>query len=413
MANKRFHYGWVICFISMLAMFFAVGAISTAFSTVSALIYDRWGITHTQSSILITMRDAGAIVAVAISAAYFKKLSLRYGLALAMFLGATGYLLLCLGNIYIGYVGMFIMGFCRGFGGTVGVALLVNNWFKKYRGSVLAACTVGSGFTTAIFPIAITFIVQNSNLNVALMSVGGVFAVTGVLMLLLARDTPQSMGLERVGEHEKVSEKKRRSTYESYAPNNFHCTLMLVACFLISSFTLTQGSFRTIHLTTLGWSTSAAAIATSAYGIWVVIGKVIYGPLTDRIPMRKCTSFLFMTLVASHLIYAMAILPSFNMMWVYAACIFYGIGGPVCTIGLSLYGYEMCKDGDVTSWVRNYSLVYNIGGLVFSPLTGIIADLTGNYSAAYIMYAVLAAVAMVLVQIAYIGAYERAKATPA
>ena len=414
MTQKKtgFHYGWVMAFVGMLAMFFAAGAVSTAFSTISAYIKEVWGISHTESSMLITVRTAGSIVAVALSGIYFKKIPIRWGLGLAMVMGAVGFAMLLPQNLMIGYVGMFIMGCCRGFGGTVGVAILVNNWFKKYRGTVLSACSLGSGFTSAIFPVLITGIVEKYDLNAALLAISVVFCVIGALCFLLARQSPEEMGLERVGEHEEVNEEKKtiKLADEKYDPSNFHCILMMIACFLVAAFTYTQGSFRTIHLTTLGWDKTTAAVAVSFYGLWVTLGKIPYGPLCDKFSMRKLNIIFVSMSVLTHVCYAFC---GDSVLMANIAGILYGLSGPICTIGLQLFGFELAKGGDTVTWIKNYSLIYNIGGLIWTPLTGVIADITGDYSAAYLMYAVCAAIALVLIQISYNGAHKRALANEA
>lgn len=139
------------------------------------------------------------------------------------------------------------------------------------------------------------------------------------------------------------------------------------------------------------------------------IGKLMFEWINDRVPMRKMTCIWFGLVAVSHIILANTGAAWFNSFWAQAANILYSLGGPICTLGPSLYGIELAISGDTKAWIRNYLVVYNIGGLVFTQLAGIIADKTGNYSAIFYMLAVCGVVGAVFSQLAYSGAYKEAK----
>ena len=53
---------------------------------------------------------------------------------------------------------------------------------------------------------------------------------------------------------------------------------------------------------------------------------------------------------------------------------------------------------------------YAVGGIAFSALPGALADLTGSYVPAYVIFAVMMAVSFLLVQVSYLRNRRRALA---
>ena len=401
------YYG-IVAALAFVIVFFAVGVAVTAYSATSYYVIEQWGISNTQNSMLVTVRTLAGIVAMYLTGIYYKKLPLRTGLAAGLLMGAAGYVVFALGNQMIyGYAAMILIGFSHGFAGMIAVSMIVERWFAKSRGLVLGIVTTASGFTTMIFPPLLVKMVEQHSLSYTFWMVAAMFAVLAVLSFLLIKNYPGDIGLLPYGEGEEEIKKAKRVVTEKYDPSNFHLALMMVVCFLIGAMCYSQGQVRTLAFTSVGWSAAKAAIALSSYGLCVIIGKLIYGPVTDKVPMRKCAVFFFLVIAVSHVLLGMTGAGWFNEFWAHTANFLYGLGGPVCTIGLSLYGYEMCKNGDTTGWIRNYTVVYNVGALVFNPIAGALADATGNYSAAFFMFAGTAVVAAVCAQIAYSGAYKR------
>lgn len=54
---------WMVAVLAFLLCFFSVGAIVTAYSTMSALVMEQWGINNTQNGTMITVRTITAVIA--------------------------------------------------------------------------------------------------------------------------------------------------------------------------------------------------------------------------------------------------------------------------------------------------------------------------------------------------------------
>lgn len=405
--KKKIYYGWWVAAVCFLVMFFTVGATTTAFSATSAYVVQEWGISQTEVSSLITVRTTVCVIAMYLCGLYYKKISLRVGLTLGVAMGAAGYAVFALSSGMTGaLIAMVIIGACSGFGGMYAISLLAEHWFFKKKGLVLGVVTTASGFTSMILPKMITSIVESASLAMSFWVTAAMFAVVALAVALFVRDFPSDMGLVRYGEGEE-GDKSKRTVTERYAPSTKHCVYMMIACFIIGAICYVQGQIRTLNLTTVGWSAADAAAALAPYGAFIIIGKLIYGPISDRWSQRKIGWIFFMLVGISHAIFALAPYDFFNYTLVIINVILYSLGGPICTIGLALYGIELAKDGDTVKWIRNYLVVYNIAPIVLTPLAGMSADATGNYSLCFWILAALSVVGAVFAQLAYSGAYKR------
>lgn len=407
MQEKKLYYGWIIAAVGFLAAFFTVGAAVTAFSATSAYIVEEWEITQTQITSMITVRTLTGVVAMYLCGVYYKKISTRVGFAVGIFLGTIGYAIFAISNgVTGGYIAMAIIGACHGFGGMYAVSLLADRWFFKKKGLVLAIITTSSGFTTMIMPKIIVAVVESVSLAAAFWMTAAMFAITAVLAFVLVKDRPEDIGLVRYGKGEEADKNKRIVT-EKYDPSLKHCIFLLIACFCIGGICYVQGQVRTLNLTTAGWTPAEGASSLSSYGLLIIIGKLIYGPVSDRFSQRQVSWLWYLFLFASHAIYALAPMDFFTPTMAWISHLLYSLGGPICTIGLALYGIEVAYKGDTVKWIRNYLVVYNVGALVLTPLAGISADMTGNYSLCFAVLAGMALVGLVFAQLAYSGSYRR------
>ena len=409
MAKKGGNIRYIlVAVLAFFLCFFSVGAIVTAYSTTSYYVMQEWGINNTQNGTMTMVRTIFAVIAMYLCSIYYRKLPIRIGLPIGLLLGAVGYAIFAVASdVVLGNVAMAILGLAHGLSGMYAVTLLVNRWFVKRKGLVLGIVTTGPGFTTMIMPPMLVYLVDHVSLAFTFWVVAAIFAVLAVLAFLLVVNYPADVGMTAYGDGEVIEEKKTRTVTDRFAPTKGHLALMLLTAFLIGPICYTQGQLRTLAFTSNGWSIDAAATATALYGLMVIIGKLIYGPITDRWSFRKSTIPFFLILGASHVMLAMAGQGWFNMFAAQVANFLYGVGGPVCTVGLALYGIEMSPKGQQEKWASYYLVSYNVGALIFNQIAGIMADAAGgSYNGVFIMFAIFSVIAGLTSQIAYSGAYK-------
>ena len=77
------------------------------------------------------------------------------------------------------------------------------------------------------------------------------------------------------------------------------------------------------------------------------------------------------------------------------------LGYPPMMIGISLWARDLCPPEDYTKKVALYQQLSMVGGMVGTLLGGFSADLTGNYTLAYIGCAALLLFTLLSVQYLY------------
>lgn len=192
-----------------------------------------------------------------------------------------------------------------------------------------------------------------------------------------------------------------------YAPSALHQCLMIGMCFLIGGFTYYAATNFPVAYTSAGWSTDLAATLLSIYGFALLVGKLIYGRVSDLVPQQKAMFLFFGCLIAADFLVSLA--PNRQFIPQLAAMLIYGIGGGLSTSGLAIFAIDMSTPETYGKWVRIYTVVYNVGAVVLNPVVGAMADAVGNYSLAYKFLAFTAFVGLILTQAAYIGAGRRYK----
>jgi len=76
-----------------------------------------------------------------------------------------------------------------------------------------------------------------------------------------------------------------------------------------------------------------------------------------------------------------------DLFWYYMLAIFTGIGASICTVGPPLWAGELAPAEDYARTVKWLQIFYNMGGILFSVVPGIIADRTGEYKSSFFLFA--------------------------
>lgn len=407
--SSGFHYAWVIGVMSFLTLFVTIGMIVSAFAIHASYIVDEWGITKQQYSTMISVRQVAAVVSMYLCGVYYKKFSYRMGLTVGVLLGAVGSAIFGLSHGFaMGCVGAVFAGLSHGLAGMIAISVLIGNWFKKHRGLMLGAVAAASGFTTLVMPKIYVRIIEATSLNTEFFVEAIFYLVFAALIFLLVRDTPEEKGLKVYGEEEEVKEKgSARREMPKCAPTMFHQACILIMCFLIGGFSYSCTTNLSIAYTSAGFTTDAAASLLSIFGFALLIGKFLYGWISDRVPQQKATFLFFGCYILCEVLVTQATNLNFGLQ-VVAVCAV-GLAGALATSGLAIFAIDMSTKETYAKWVRYYMVVYNIGAVVWNPIVGRLADKTGNYSVSFAMLAVLALLGLILTQTAYIGAQARYK----
>ena len=395
---KKIHYAWVICAIGMIMMVCNMGLSSNILSVYLPFI-EQNRITGAQGSSIISIRCLSTFVGTFFVSWYYEKLSLRNGLTLATVMSGIGIVLFAFagGNIWIYYLGAIILGIGYAFGTMFGISLLIKNWFSSAKGTALGLCSMGTGLATILFTPFITSNTLKNGLASSCLVQAGFMFLCAVLAFVFIRTSPEEKGLAPYSNGKNTKEKKtveNRNKVENFTIPTLIWGEMLLMMFFMGGAGQTCSSHISIAVSTAGYTKQIAGISTTIYGVFLIVGKVSYGPLADKIGSLKAT-------IVSILFFFAA---SFTTLWlngtslapIYIFPVLLGLGCPFFTVGCTLWAEDLSPSSSFEKTLKWFQIMYSAGGIVVTAIPGRIADVTGEYKSSYLLLSAMLLIALLL-----------------
>ena len=404
----RIFYGWWIVAGLWISLFIGVGIIFYSYG-VFFVFWERelgWSRTAISGAFSVGSAIPAAIMP------FLGRLVERYGsrrimLAGALVMGLGFFLLSQMSSpwqLFLFYT-IATLGFTLL--GHVPIAMTLAAWFEKKRGLAIGLAHTGMGAGGVVMTPLATYLAANLGWRPTAAILGLIVWVALVpLILLVIRSRPQDMGL--LPDSADASAQGTVSSQKDVAPLAEGATLgealrsllfwMTTIAFVVNGVGLVGVWSQQIpYLTDLKFPLATAAIAASVSASMHVVGKVLFGFLSDRVPPRYVLSLGF----SFGLIGVIGFLLTRNIAIALAASAFLGLAGSVSTV---------LQPVIVGSYFGNRSLgsilgvlfAINTVGISFGPvISGRAFDLAGNYAGIFQMYAVgilLAAIVPLLVK---------------
>ena len=408
---KKLHYSWVICLSGALLMFAAVGLTITAFSVYQPYIISVNGFSNTQASVLMTIRSIFTLVALLFVEVFYRRLNLRLGMAITVLLAAGRFFMYSVSRGYLMYcVSSALSGVAYAMGGMIPVSLLISRWFRDKVGLALGICSAGTGVSAVLIPPVVTRMIEKHSLSTAFMAEGCFILLLAVLMFVLVRNSPADKGLTPLRSAEKAPAVQRAAPKREGLINLDRRTfcMMVAATALLSAL----GNTGYCHLAVLysreGYSADAVASIISVAGFALIVGKCIYGEITDKIGGYRSNVFSYGLTLLGGVLCSLA-----GLGWLplaYLAMLALNIGIPISTVGMSVWAHDLSDGAHYARNLKWFQMSYALGGLALNTLPGAIADLTGSYVPAYILFTGMMAVSFAMVQMSYRRNRRRAAA---
>ena len=405
MTRKKIYYGWYVCLAGVMLTFITMGTVSNGFSVFLPYIMDQYGLTHAQTSSLVTIRCLVAFCGMLGVGFYYKKLGLRIGISLAALFAACSFLIFGTADSYPAFcAGATVSGIGYGFGSMIPVSILMNRWFVRHRALALGICACGSGLATIIMAPVTTWLVEN-------LSMGAAFFIEGIVMLgmclvimLVMRSDPADKGLRPYGaEDEPVTEDGEKPAAENRDLRLSQWILLIAASLMMGGVSTSGYSHLPVLFNDEGFSSMTIAAMISGIGVMLTAGKMICGHITDRIGGRNSSSLFLCLLLAGNALCCICD-PGSGLLTV-VTVILLGIGYPIATIGPSAWAGDLVSGNNYAKVVRRLQISYSGGSLLFANMPGLLADRFGSYVPAYILFSSMLVAAVVFVRIAY-GKYR-------
>ena len=366
--------------------------------TVYLPFIEATGISGGVGSSILSIRSLFSFITAFFVGIYYRKLSLRRGILLASLTGTAAMLVFSIGGgpaVY--FIGAALAGIAYGAGSVYPVSILMNRWFSSCLGLALGISNAGSGLATMVFSPLLSAAIQRFSLRTAFLLQAGFMALSAVIVYLVIRDAPGDLGLMPYGAGKRTASVPDRSNpgeLPKYMPG-----LLAVMMLLNGGVGLAFSGHISVLTVTSGYSVETAARVVSLFGLTLTIGKLASGGIADRIGAKRCSVLLAAVFIAGCLcVFGM---DGALMLWCFALACFLGFGASVFNVGPSLWAADFSSADSYGKTLRFLQIFYNLGGIVFTVIPGIIADHTGEYKSSYVIFAGMMAVSTTILLLVY------------
>ena len=429
------HYAWIVCIACALAIFGNSGITDTMFSVYQPFIMDKYGVTNTQMSLILTVKSITALVSAVVSVKYYRFFSIRTGMLLAS--------LLCFASFFLfGFADAFgeffmcgvLLGFGNGLGTNIPVCMALANWFEKRRKVAMSITVLAGSVSLMGIPSVFTGIIENVSLRAGFnVNAACVLAVT-ILSFLLMRNAPSDMGCEPYGAGEAEAEDKAKAAKaagnsgssasakaaaddtgnagadaavisERGSLEHGDWIIFSAIYIAVGIICMTSYSYFSLFLSHEGVSSHTIAVLLTVTGVSVAIGKFAYGWLSEKFSSYACNRLYFTALFLG--IGAMALFPQ-NTAILFISVAVMGFGSPIGSVGAVSWVWDLTSHEQNDRAVQLMQICLYIGMVGFNFLPGVIADLIGgSYKPVYIGYALLSLPTFFAIQYLYRKSFKK------
>jgi len=410
--KKHNYYAIAIFGICFLMIFVGLGFGSSTKGTFLTAITNQLGLERS----LFTVSDSIRYITTAVMSVFLGRTVEKLGLRkMALF----GFLFLVCSftvnsfatDYWMFYIGGALLGAGLCWTGTAMVGHLVENWFTNGKGTVMGILLAANGLGGFASEFIVTKIIYGVNgdlpyelsqWRLAYRIIAIMFAVVGVLALLVIRNQPSDVGLEPVGQNMK-KKKKRGSDFEGLEA----CEVFRKPYFYISAVAIFFTGFVLQAMTNvskpymydLGFDKNYVIVIFASHALLLMASKSLAGIGYDTIGMRLTHAACCVCALVS--LFSLWILTPGNSApaWVYSLVSSFGMPLETVMIPLMtsfLFGKKAYKK------VFGYFLALNTSGYALGvPLANLAYDIQGTYKNMILVLVFIMAAAAIAQQVSF------------
>ena len=401
---NNFGIGWGTILYCLLMFFLYVGMINDGTNVLAPAAAANCGV---EPGTIITMNGYAGMIAVIgfiIAGQINKKIGPRLTSAICLIISGVTYIGCGNATSVMFYTvcmtlcatGMMSAGYVAG--GT-----LVANWFPKKKGIVMGYTTMGHNFASAFYVAIMTGLIATmGSMNKASWLPGVAAIILGIVGFIFMRNTPQERGINP----DNVSDEVYASEYDTAEDDSDWTTIKLLktketwfaaiftGLFQICSVGVMQ-QLVTRNIRDFGMTQGAALTLMTIVALIGVFGSWIIGVIDQKIGTKKTMQFFGIWYAAALVINVLAKGQVGLLFYLSILMIGMGIGGSAnftTSLPTSIFGRQ--------GFDKVNSVVFPIQGFVTAwcfVVNGIVTNVIGNLSVAYISFAVGAVIVSVCV----------------
>jgi len=285
-----------------------------------------------------------------------------------------------------------------GIGGSCAMVPLsstIPRWFVKKRGIAVGLFAAGFGSAAIISPPLAQWLISTYDWRQSYLILGAVFLIIVIPLAQFIKHSPQRVGLKPYGEDETVKDEQPLameglSLRQAIKAGRFWIWASILLCF----FSCLQVMLVHIipHAIDIGIPAMVAASITSIIAGGSLIGRLSLGFISDKVGGR-------LVLIACLTLGALALVwllfaKEIWMLYIFAVIYGFAYGGMILLI--TIIPAELFGLSSLGVILGGLTLFTTIGGALGAPLAGSIFDITGSYNLAFLICAVICALAVIL-----------------
>lgn len=389
-AESRFHYGYIVLTMIVLAVFGSLGLARFGYSSILPAMQDGLKLTNAQTGELQSWNSVGYLLVVVFAGI----LASRYGPRIVI---SISLLIVALAMIASGLFPIFdaerIARFFTGIGGAganVPAMALISAWFgAKRRGLANGAGVAGSSIGLIVTGPLIPIILNQYGADgwrvswYVLVAMG---LATFIVCLLFLRDRPSEMGLAPIGESQaesakRVTEKVSTLRWDLIYKSKILWQLAAIYFAFGFSYIIYSTFFVRYLVKEAHFDANGAGTLWLQVGIITTLSGFIWGAASDRWGRRLPLIAVFALQGVSFTIFGLSReLPAVYLSAIIFALTAWSVPALMSALAGDIFGVRL-----VPAAFGLMTVIFGIGQIVSPTLAGVIADATGSFAQAFIL----------------------------
>ncbi|MBI5813751.1 MAG: MFS transporter [Meiothermus silvanus] len=374
-------YGWRIAWTLALTQTIGYGVLYYAFSVFIKPMEAELGWNRTETSLGFSL----ALLVAGVLAIPVGRWVDRHGARGLMTFGSLLGSLVVLAWGFVEHRGVFWL-LCGGLGVASSMVqypvafTVLAVWFKRYRSKAMLIVTLAAGLASTIFIPLCTGLMYSLGWREALRVLALILAVGTIpAHFLVIRRCPQDLGLAPDGEAITAQTEGESSSLTHRQALSTPTFWWLALAFSLSSLVaLAVAAHMVPLLTERGYPTGLAAAAAGSVGLWQLVGRIVYTPLSERLSLFALSAG-FSALHGAGILCLLG-LPGALGLWGFAAL--FGLGNGSMSLAKAALVAEMYGSAHYGSINGNLTLFTAFTSMLAPLGAGLLHDYAGGYAPA-------------------------------
>ena len=306
------------------------------------------------------------------------------------------------------YIGGILLGVGLTFAGTTIIGYVIKQWFAEHRGVVLGVVLSANALGAAVSAPWFSSMIASAEFGYrkAYWAVAAVLLVSGIVLVLLFRDSPKGKTLSEDSKKTKKTSAWEGNTYGQKAQKPYF--YLICTCLVLTGMVLARSAgVAAAHMEDRGLDLAYVAVVTSVYSLMLAASKLIVGALSDKKGLRfavlTCDVAALLMVILLCVVSGSAFGKVIAMIYAFSA----GLALPLQTVLLPLMASDLYREEDYGKALGVFTAANSIGFLLGNTLANLCFDWLGTYRHILVADGVL----MVAISVGFVFAYEKLTAS--